>query len=484
MISVAVLISYTLQAFGKNPADNPEGSRYQLGFILFNLGRIGNTAKALLPLLLFFIRAQDPHLQKYLMKSFKLLKNTRAIPFLRRLTAGVTGRDTSEKFEQFDQEGFTEEMMMEQDDADEANWMNMLPGIIKETLTRTFLASITVYYPNLLRSLMNSKEMTTFQDSNDARMYPIKGDEMMSLLGTQNSISDCQMTVYAPRIFKDILVSNMKVVNFEESLDIACNAENIKKAGEGNGGASGELFMFSHDCRLIIKTITGEEHKSFEKFVYEYSNHLQYNRLSQIAKVYGLFEFKFQGTNKSVRLIVMENLFTLGNECILKKYDVKGSQHSRQVLTEYTDITRMSKYDKVLKDLDFLEIEKEIRLPTGAHAKRLEISKTIRADVNFFHTHKIIDYSMIIGVIDLRLCNQARFKSEYSQCHNHFIQSSDPNILFIVGIIDYFQQYTWVKAFERCAKRTRKCNPKLDTSSQPPGYYSTRFFEFASKIIK
>lgn len=68
--------------------------------------------------------------------------------------------------------------------------------------------------------------------------------------------------------------------------------------------------------------------------------------------------------------------------------------------------------------------------------------------------------------------------------NQHFLQSAtDPNIGYLLGIIDYFQLYNFQKASERFFKRLMKCNPKLDTSSQPPLIYSKRFIAWSEKII-
>ena len=64
------------------------------------------------------------------------------------------------------------------------------------------------------------------------------------------------MTIHSPKAFRDLLLNNPRTVNFEDSFNIKLNQEAIQLAGENKGGASGELFMFSHDNKLIIKTCT------------------------------------------------------------------------------------------------------------------------------------------------------------------------------------------------------------------------------------
>ena len=66
----------------------------------------------------------------------------------------------------------------------------------------------------------------------------------------------------------------------------------------------------------------------------------------------------------------------------------------------------------------------------------------------------------------------------------HCLRSAyDENRIYFIGIIDYFQLYDYKKAFERFFKRLAKCNPRLDTSSQPPKIYAYRYLNFMRAII-
>jgi len=64
-----------------------------------------------------------------------------------------------------------------------------------------------------------------------------------------------------------------------------------------------------------------------------------------------------------------------------------------------------------------------------------------------------------------------------------FLSASNPDRMYFLGIIDYFQKYTFSKSFERFWKRLTNCNCKLDTSSQPPEIYAKRFSKFMQQII-
>lgn len=162
---------------------------------------------------------------------------------------------------------------------------------------------------------------------------------------------------------------------------------------------------------------------------------------------------------------------------------MKGSTYHRRVHNRsYDEFTEESKIDDTLKDEDFIEIEKELDLQYHDH---IRIVNQISRDVEFFHSKKIIDYSMIVFVIDTRKFTDPAQLPEFLQNYRVF-QERDPakgRFAYIFGIIDFFQLYNFGKAFERCAKRTIKCNAKLETSTQPPDKYADRYVKFTKRIL-
>jgi len=80
----------------------------------------------------------------------------------------------------------------------------------------------------------------------------------------------------------------------------------IFRAGEG-AGASGSFFFFSHDNKLLIKTLNTSERKVFIKMLDEYILHIKNsNNNSLIARIYGIFTVK---TNyfADVDIMIMQN---------------------------------------------------------------------------------------------------------------------------------------------------------------------------------
>ena len=455
---------------------------------LFAIGRLGNTAKAVMPLLLFFIRIQDPLIRKKIWSPFSRIKtriskidlnliqsinsNRESTNSLNDPLSGGAGEDSSANNMANQVEAESNDLM----------WMNLLPSKIKESYTRTFLACIQRYYVERLEQKKLLSDSTNKLDFQDATCYSIQGQGLMKELKTSKSLINCKFTIYSPGLFKSVLDSSYKKVDIGASLDIVKNEDNIRKAGESGGGASGELFMFSHDGQLILKTATHDEIEVFKDILLDYKEHFRVYRKTQISKIFGLFDFNFEGSDKSIKLILMENLFTVNKEAVLRKYDMKGSKHSRKVLKNYTGVSKDTKIDKIMKDIDFLEIDK---LLAAGSERREEITKYVDMDVYFFRTHNIIDFSLILAVCDARLLTDPSYLDRERNNNPHFIQSADdPNIFYLFGIIDYFQLYTFSKAAERFFKRLSKCNPSLDTSSQPPRIYSNRFNKFLERILK
>jgi len=89
---------------------------------------------------------------------------------------------------------------------------------------------------------------------------------------------------------------------------------------------------------------------------------------------------------------------------------------------------------------------------------------SLQADVTFFQLHRIIDYSLLISVVDMTKLSPNYLKTELLERNHHIFKCCEqPNICYFVGIIDYFQLYNFQKKSERLLKKTLKC--RADTSA-------------------
>lgn len=468
-----ILTSFVCQQFGANENFFPKEKQTISGYF-FNFGRLGNTAKVMMPALMFFIRTEDPMLRKRIWTPVNRLKKF--------ILVGLDDKFRRES--KLDQDAINKEEALKNEletQAEDLNWMNLLPSKMKETFTRTFLAGVSKHYARVIQN-QKSEEVSTIADAEEVIMFNIKGDRMMKQLALKDeAIIDCKLTIYAPKVFSDIVRTHFEPISFAESLDIFKNHKAIVESGESGGGKSGELFMFSHDHKLILKTVTEGETKVFLNILHHYKEHLVQNKDSQIGKIFGLFDFNFVDAGKSVKLFVIENINSLQIPSYLRKYDLKGSKYSRTVIKNLSEYDPSKPMKKILKDNDFLAIDKEIPLPTKL---RSLFVNTLNRDVQFFKRNRLIDYSFIVAVIDTQLGGAEEVEAEFAKGNHHLIRNGkNPRYVYFCGIIDYFQLYNFNKAFERFAKRVIKCNPSLEISSQPPNFYAARYLQFMTSVF-
>lgn len=505
------------------------------GEYLFYLGRMGNTVKILTPIIIFVIRMEDPAIKQSFYAYYGKMYESVSAKVKKQLLMKMLGRSpitqTNNMFEkpvcqvdqsepQHDDQNYRDEIedelnttgQHEQSTTDtddreidlhgefdeEQNWMNLLPSKIKCAFTRTFVASIGICYGQALKS--SERRLSDFKKGKKNKLvmrFELKGEDSMKRLQSEQPIMDCSLSVYFPDIFNSLLTSAVTPSTFRSSFKIADNEDNIKKAGESGGGASGELFMFTKDSKFIIKTITHGEFKIFKKIIQDYALHFIEHQDSLIGRIFGLFSFDFKLGEKPIKVIVMENLFNVNNDAILRKYDMKGSRHSRQVLHSYQGISMNSKIKEVMKDLDFEHIDKSISISKnlasdskneGQTQSRLSspgdvLLQRLVTDVLFFRKLQIIDYSVIVAILDKYAVDTGILHDQLTHNSHHWIESANGNHVYVIGIIDYFQLYTFGKRAERFFKKVQKCNANLETSSQPPFYYGERFIDFMRKIV-
>ena len=110
-----------------------------------------------------------------------------------------------------------------------------------------------------------------------------------------------------------------------QSLSLTHNRNMIFKAGEG-AGASGSFFFFSHDEKLLIKTLRGKEKGILLGMLDDYVKHVkQMGNMSLLARIYGLYTIK-SSVFSPLDIIIMQNTTMLHNKSSDKlTFDIKGS---------------------------------------------------------------------------------------------------------------------------------------------------------------
>ena len=187
-------------------------------------------------------------------------------------------------------------------------------------------------------------------------------------------------------------------------------------------------------------------------------------------------------------------------------YDLKGSTICRE---EKVDLSNLHKI--VLKDVNFLELEKNLMLNDN---DKIRINEIVMKDANFLGNLDIMDYSLFVVKLNMNeiQVNSLFIKSEiifgnqigdkkenlsisdedmtyinFSECkylRKYLFKSLNPNVSYIIAIIDFFQLYNFSKFIETKFKYYIKNRPNKITeiSSVPSDVYSNRFIEFIGKI--
>ncbi|CAI2383312.1 unnamed protein product [Moneuplotes crassus] len=303
-------------------------------------------------------------------------------------------------------------------------------------------------------------------------------------------------TDYAPKVFEEFRkidgISN-------EGYAKALGPSNIFKYIWSNNlstfkelcstGKSGSLFYYTEDGKYMLKTIHKAEFSKMRSILKKYYAHLKECPNSVINRFYGLHKINYveNGKSREQYLVIMNNLF--GHYEVDCRYDLKGSFTGR---TTKFDSDEEPDKTVALKDNNFLENNEHFDIDLDA---RREMMKSMKRASDFLGDCSILDYSTLVGVIDLtsrkKLFNSGLLDHDdpiyqllkinpevppYRGCYF----SKDRDRLFIVGIIDTLTNYTTRKKIEY---RFKKLKYGHNMSCIPPKQYARRFFKFMKSTV-
>ncbi|KAK0549738.1 Phosphatidylinositol-4-phosphate 5-kinase [Tilletia horrida] len=174
----------------------------------------------------------------------------------------------------------------------------------------------------------------------------------------------------------------------------------------GSPGKSGSFFYFSRDYRFIIKTIRHSEHKFLLSILKDYHEHVKANPHTLLSRFYGLHRVKLPHGRK-IHFVIMNNLFPPHRD-IHETYDLKGSAIGR----EYPEEKAKQKKGAVLKDLNWVHRNREIQLGPEKFAL---FKAQLQSDVALLARLNIMDYSLLIGLHDMRRGNTENLRQDALQ---------------------------------------------------------------------
>ena len=197
--------------------------------------------------------------------------------------------------------------------------------------------------------------------------------------------------LYSPLVFYFLRkIDNLSFENIIFSILPENNTNSIKKTQ----GRSGNFFILTDDKQYILKTINNLEMefittKFLKNYYYYLNDNNQQNNNSILSRIYGLYKINFIG-GVSMNLILMKNIycnFHINN--ILNKYDLKGSSKNRETLI----VNKNDYKDKVLKDINFVDIEKFLYIDKE-HIQ--ELKNIVKRDSEFLESLNVMDYSLLV----------------------------------------------------------------------------------------
>ncbi|CAK0840929.1 unnamed protein product [Prorocentrum cordatum] len=127
------------------------------------------------------------------------------------------------------------------------------------------------------------------------------------------------------------------------------------------------------------------------------------------------------------------------------------------------------------QDMDFLRAGEKIQI---GEERRARLLATLEMDSKFLASNNIIDYSLLLGIHDLK---DGSLPDDYAgtsgaqplhQRDSGGVVSKDRQAMYFMGVIDILTPYDALKKAEHCAKSIRYFYSAAGISCCPPGAYA------------
>lgn len=410
--------------------------------------------------------------------------------------------------------------------------------ISKKTVLSNYAASTTgfkVDYQKLAK-------LTEKVDINDDILKRELPEMMKEVQRRRYKLIEGRLTVHAPALFGELIEMEKEQEKLVKSLNLEKNYQRIVTAKEGTGGKSGEFFFFSSDENLVIKTISKQELNTLLEILPDFVKHFKENPNSLIAKIFGVFTFERFNPYEQYHLLLMKNVCGYQSKFVERKYDLKGSTYTRFTvpLDENPSIYDLKHLQ--LKDIDFNRFEQKIHVSPNLREKAL---RALKADAQFMRKKGLIDYSLIVYIIDKETSEDSddpnkasnmvhnslgnKSSNDFGDSSNSFVPTSamlqfeisspenlrgeraksvetmhlgsgkkssaealrsmrstkedERHLYYHCGVIDYLNEYTWKKALEIWYKKIKTLNPNLNLSAQNSVRYAVRFNNYMTQVF-
>ena len=345
------------------------------------------------------------------------------------------------------------------------------------------IKDIKMHVSQLGESLVNTKNDNEESNLDNSNTFTYTNTNLNVSDNSNSKTEDALIIEYSPETFNELraddeISDEVMIKAFSPSK----NKSAIEKMSESKG-KSGSFFFYSHDRKFIIKTITGDEKNTLLNILHDYFNYIKNHKNTLITKIYGIYTLVIKNAS-SVNIILMQNLFGCSPIHIQRMFDLKGSKVQRKT----KDVQKWRR-DQVLKDLDFQWLTKvERKLINFKEDDIKQIRETLYGDISFYKSLSLMDYSLLLIIIDFPNNIDPDYKQilyllEDPKYRGHVYKSENENYIYIIGIIDYLQEYNFKKKMEHCLKGIIYGKEKNMVSAVEPEYYGKRFNEFMKNNV-
>ena len=132
-----------------------------------------------------------------------------------------------------------------------------------------------------------------------------------------------------------------------------------------------------------------------------YYEHLDKNKGTMIAKIFGMFEIRIDMFEPISVMIMQNTLPSVPDTELHYVFDMKGSQINREVLKDRsTAHLKNMKHTggRILKDLDYIRLKEAKRFFKMDYESTKAILKDMQNDVDFLTSSRFMDYSLLFAV--------------------------------------------------------------------------------------
>ncbi|CAD8084208.1 unnamed protein product [Paramecium sonneborni] len=388
-------------------------------------------------------------------------------------------------------------------------FIHQLTNQLRSEIIKRIMALILLQEQDKIKSInqnQNFKKIRRYQANQDYNeQYVFTVNQIFLKQNFENHFQSqnkkFKMISYAPVIFNILTKQDFDQLDIANCLDLETNQDQIRECAQTTGGKSGEFFFFNYNNKVLLKTISMTELQTLIEIIEQYFWHCTNNPNTLIAKILGIYTFEGFEIGR-ISMILMKNIAKINKMAITRNFDLKGSSHDREVIKSTKSSGELNSQQQelivsnhiVLKDLDFLKLEKQINISSEFSTV---IYEQLEIDTLFLKSLGFMDYSLCLILVDWlsfyksQLIDEIQDEELINKIINQKItrlQHCYPSLIqkgfyYHIGIIDYLQKYNLQKITEKYAKKFMKLDSNLDTSSQNPYEYRKRFLIFMKKIL-